>query len=159
MDYELIIRPEAKSDLLDAFHWYQRQRPGLGLDFKLCVDGVISKIQINPHIYAKLCGLTVLRNMLHFINDQVFQTQRSEKFYGSGSTKGIQANHARKLRMQLAALDTAQTIDDMDIPGYRLHQLTGDSKGIWSIRVNANWRLTFEFTDGNVYILNYEDYH
>ena len=73
--------------------------------------------------------------------------------------KGIQANHARKLRMQLAALDTAQTIDDMDIPGYRLHQLTGDRKGIWSITVNANWRLTFEFTDGNVYVLNYEDYH
>ena len=61
--------------------------------------------------------------------------------------------------MELAALDTAQSIDDMDIPGYRLHQLTGDRKGIWSITVNANWRLTFEFNEGNVYILNYEDYH
>ena len=88
-----------------------------------------------------------------------FKHKCLKKFYGSGTTKGIQANHARKLRMQLAALDTAQTIGDMDIPGYRLHQLTGDRKGIWSIRVNANWRLTFEFTDGNVYVLNYEDYH
>ena len=61
--------------------------------------------------------------------------------------------------MQLAALDTAQTIEDMDIPGYRLHQLKGSRKGIWSITVNANWRLTFEFTEGNVHILNYEDYH
>ena len=61
--------------------------------------------------------------------------------------------------MQLAALDTAQSIEDMGIPGYRLHQLSGDRKGIWSINVNANWRLTFEFTDGNVYLLNYEDYH
>ena len=61
--------------------------------------------------------------------------------------------------MQLAALDTAQSIDDIDIPGYRLHQLTGDRRGIWTITVNANWRLTFEFEDGNVYILNYEDYH
>ncbi|MCP4472202.1 MAG: plasmid maintenance system killer protein [Gammaproteobacteria bacterium] len=61
--------------------------------------------------------------------------------------------------MQLAALDTAQSIDDVDIPGYRLHQLTGDRRGIWSITVNANWRLTFEFEEGNVYILNYEDYH
>ena len=50
-------------------------------------------------------------------------------------------------------------IHDMDIPGYRLHQLTGDMRGIWSITVNANWRLTFEFEEGNVYILNYEDYH
>ena len=82
-----------------------------------------------------------------------------EKFYDSGSTKGIQANHAKKLRMQLAALDTAQSIEDMDIPGYRLHQLTGDRKGIWTITVNANWRLTFEFEAGNVYILNFEDYH
>jgi proteic killer suppression protein len=88
-----------------------------------------------------------------------FKHKGLEKFYESGSTKGIQANHAKKLRMQLAALDTAQSIDDMDIPGYRLHQLTGDRRGSWSITVNANWRLTFEFEEGNVYILNYEDYH
>jgi proteic killer suppression protein len=61
--------------------------------------------------------------------------------------------------MQLAALDTAQSIEDMDIPGYRLHQLKGSRKGFWSISVNGNWRLTFEFLDGNVHILNYEDYH
>jgi proteic killer suppression protein len=88
-----------------------------------------------------------------------FKHKGLEKFYASGNTRGIQSNHAKKLRMQLAALDTAQSIDDMDIPGYRLHQLTGDRKGIWPISVNANWRLTFEFEDGNVYILNYEDYH
>ena len=61
--------------------------------------------------------------------------------------------------MQLGALDTAQSVDDMDIPGYRLHQLTGDRKGTWTITVNANWRLTFEFEEGNAYILDYEDYH
>jgi proteic killer suppression protein len=61
--------------------------------------------------------------------------------------------------MQLAALDTAQSIEDMDIPGYRLHQLKGSRKGFWSITVNGNWRLTFKFLDGNVHILNYEDYH
>ena len=88
-----------------------------------------------------------------------FKHKGLEKFYERGSTRGIQANHAKKLRMQLAALESAHSIDDMDIPGYRLHQLTGDRKGIWTITVNANWRLTFEFEDGNVYILNYEDYH
>ena len=61
--------------------------------------------------------------------------------------------------MQLAALDTASSIDDMDIPGYRLHPLKGDRKGLWSISVSGNWRLTFQFTDGNVFILDYEDYH
>ena len=88
-----------------------------------------------------------------------FKHKGLEKFYKNGSTRGIQANHAKKRRMQLAALDTAQSIDDMDIPGYRLHQLTGDRRCVWSITVNANWRLTFEFEEGNVYILNYEDYH
>jgi len=88
-----------------------------------------------------------------------FKHKGLEKFYDSGSTRGIQAKHAKKLRMQLAALDTAQSIEDMEIPGYRLHQLTGDRKGIWTVTVNANWRLTFEFEAGNVYILNYEDYH
>jgi len=88
-----------------------------------------------------------------------FKHKGLEKFYESGNTKGVQANHAKKLRMHLAALDTAQSIDDMDIPGYRLHQLTGDRRGIWTITVNANWRLTFKFEEGNVYILNYEDYH
>jgi len=88
-----------------------------------------------------------------------FKHKGLEKFYESGSTRGIQSNHAKKLRMQLAALESAHSIDDMDIPGYRLHQLTGDRKGNWTITVNANWRLTFEFEDGNVYILIYEDYH
>jgi proteic killer suppression protein len=88
-----------------------------------------------------------------------FKHKGLEKFYASGSARGIQVNHAKKLRMQLVALDTAYSIDDMDIPGYRLHQLTGDRRGIWTILVNANWRLTFELEEGNVYILNYEDYH
>lgn len=88
-----------------------------------------------------------------------FKHKGLEKFYASSNTKGIQAKHSKKLRMQLAALDTAQTIEDIDIPGYRLHQLKGSLKGLWSITVNANWRITFEFTDGNVYIVNYEDYH
>ncbi len=80
-------------------------------------------------------------------------------FYETGSVKGIQPNHAKKLRMQLAALDTACVIEDLNIPGYRLHTLQGDRVGIWSITVNGNWRLTFEFLEGNVHILNYEDYH
>lgn len=61
--------------------------------------------------------------------------------------------------MQLAALDTASTIDDMRIPGFNLHPLKGESKGRWSIWVSGNWRLTFEFIDGQVHLLDYEDYH
>ena len=88
-----------------------------------------------------------------------FKHKGLEKFYETGSKKGIQAQHATKLRMQLAALASAQSIEDLDIPGYRLHSLRGKRKGVWSITVNGNWRVTFEFTDSNVYIVNYEDYH
>ena len=61
--------------------------------------------------------------------------------------------------MRLAALDTAQTIDDLDIPGFRLHTLKGKKKGLWAIDVSGNWRLTFRFEEGSVYDVNYEDYH
>ena len=61
--------------------------------------------------------------------------------------------------MQLVALDTAHTIEDMDIPGFKLHALKGKLKGRWSIWVSGNWRITFEFRDGNAFILDYEDYH
>ena len=88
-----------------------------------------------------------------------FKHKGLERFYSTGSTKGIQAKHAKKIRMQLIALDTAHHIEDLDIPGYRLHELKGSLKGCWSITVSANWRHTFEFSDGNIYIVNYEDYH
>lgn len=81
------------------------------------------------------------------------------RLFETGSAAGVQANHARRLRLQLAALDTAQTIEDVDIPGFRLHPLKGGMKGRWSIAVNGNWRITFEFKDGNAYVLDYEDYH
>jgi toxin HigB-1 len=80
-------------------------------------------------------------------------------FFETGSTSGIQAHHAKRLRMQLAALDTAQTVDDLKMPGFALHPLKGEMLGRWAMSVNGNWRVTFEFEDGNAYILDYEDYH
>lgn len=88
-----------------------------------------------------------------------FKHKGLREFYESGKTRGIQAQHSKRLRMQLAALDSANSIDDMDIPGYRLHPLKGSRKGFWSISVSGNWRVTFQFIDGNVYIVDYEDYH
>jgi proteic killer suppression protein len=61
--------------------------------------------------------------------------------------------------MQLLAIDTAHLIEGVDLPDYPLHRLRGGREGIWSISVNRNWRINFEFKDGNAYILNYEDYH
>jgi len=88
-----------------------------------------------------------------------FRHKGLRQFFDTGRAAGIQASHATRLRMQLAALDTAATIDDMDLPGFRLHPLKGNQKGRWAISVNGNWRVTFEFIDGNAYVIDYEDYH
>ena len=88
-----------------------------------------------------------------------FRHKGLRKYFESGSLAGIQPAHANRLKMQLAALDTAQVIEDMDIPGFRLHPLKGSERGRWSIWVNGNWRVTFEFENGNSFILDYEDYH
>jgi proteic killer suppression protein len=88
-----------------------------------------------------------------------FRHKGLRRFYETGVKSGIQPKHAGRLRLQLTALDTAHKIEDMDIPGYRLHLIEGKLKGRWSISVSDIWRLTFEFKDGNVHILDYEDYH
>lgn len=71
----------------------------------------------------------------------------------------IQPHHEKRLRMLLAALDTATSIQDMDVPGFRLHHLKGKDVDRWSVRVSGNWRLTFEFNDGQAQVVDYEDYH
>ena len=81
-----------------------------------------------------------------------------EKYFLAGSAAGVQAIHANRLRLILAQLDKAKTIDDMDIPTLHLHELKGSRKGIWSVTVQANWRVTFRFVDGDAEVVNYEDY-
>jgi proteic killer suppression protein len=85
-----------------------------------------------------------------------FRHKGLQRFFETGKTSEIQPAHAKRIRLQLAALDTARSIDDMDIPGFRLQR---KAKKRWSIRVNGNWRLTFAFDDGDVNLLDYEDYH
>ena len=61
--------------------------------------------------------------------------------------------------MRLAALDTAICIEDMDLPGFRLHPLKGDRKGLWAIDASRNWRIVFSFEESNVFVVDYKDYH
>jgi proteic killer suppression protein len=88
-----------------------------------------------------------------------FRRKGLRLLFETGDASGVQTSHAKRLRMQLAALDTAQTVDDMDISGFRLHPLKGQLQGRWSITVSGNWRVTFEFKDANTYVLDYENYH
>ncbi|MGB7414260.1 MAG: type II toxin-antitoxin system RelE/ParE family toxin [Thermosynechococcaceae cyanobacterium] len=83
-----------------------------------------------------------------------------KRFFETGNTSGIQAKHAQLLRQRLAVLNRAKSIDDIRFfQNYNLHQLQGKESPRWSIKVNGNWRLTFEFNEADIYVLDYEDYH
>ncbi|MCY1300875.1 Endoribonuclease HigB [compost metagenome] len=81
------------------------------------------------------------------------------RFFETGSKAGIQPHHAQRLRNQLGALDHATRPQDMGVPGWKLHQLSGDMSGHWSVSVNGNWRLTFMFDGIDVIVVDYQDYH
>ncbi len=82
-----------------------------------------------------------------------------ERFYRRGSKSGIQAKHAVRLRLILSNLDQAEGPEDMDLPGLFLHELKGKRKGIWSVKVSGNWRVTFRFVVRDAEAVDYEDYH
>lgn len=88
-----------------------------------------------------------------------FKHKGLKRFFTTGSTAGINPAHADRLEERLQALHTAIIIDDMDLPGWRLHSLKGDRAGLWAVNVSGNWRVVFQFKDGHAYVVNYEDYH
>lgn len=88
-----------------------------------------------------------------------FQHKGLEAFFETGSKAGIQPHHAPRLARQLARLDVAKAPDDMNVPGWRLHALSGSLAGHFSITVNGNWRLTFMFEDGDAVLVDYRDCH
>ena len=81
------------------------------------------------------------------------------KFFETGSVAGIQAKHAAKLSNILGLLHDAEDVKDMNIPGYGLHLLKGEMKGLWAVKVSGNWRVVFRFENGNAYVVDYLDYH
>lgn len=82
-----------------------------------------------------------------------------EKFFNAGSKAGIRPDHANKLKRQLAMLNVAREPQEMDYPGWRLHPLSGNMAGHWSIWVSGNWRLTFRFVGEDADVVDYQDYH
>ena len=91
-----------------------------------------------------------------------FKPKGLKVFFTTGSTAGINPinpKHTTRLEEHLQALHTAMSIEDMDIPGWRLHPLKGDHAGLWVVNISGNWRVVFEFKDGHAYVVNYENYH
>jgi len=88
-----------------------------------------------------------------------FKHKGLEKLFLDDDPSGINTEHVEKVQNILLTIDSAFVISDLALPSYKLHPLKGNMKGLWSITVRANWRITFKFEQGNAYILNYEDYH
>ena len=88
-----------------------------------------------------------------------FKHKGLKEFFYTGNHKGINPKHVNKLAKILDRLDSADVIKDMNYPGSNLHQLSGNLKGQFSVSVSGNWRVFFEFYEGNAYIVNYDDYH
>lgn len=88
-----------------------------------------------------------------------FRHRGVEAFFRRGSKAGIQPHHAERLSRQLIKLDIAKALQDMNVPGWRLHSLGGDLAGHHSVWVNGNWRLTFKFEGQDALLVDYQDYH
>jgi proteic killer suppression protein len=113
----------------------------------LISSGVISLDRRNLIGY----NLTMIKSFIH--------KGLEDFFYDDGTLKGIQAKHASKLEAILDRLDAANEIKDMKFPGSGLHPLLPKTKGRWAIKISGNWRLTFEFKDGDAINVTVEDYH
>ncbi|NMQ21469.1 peptidase [Candidatus Competibacter phosphatis] len=88
-----------------------------------------------------------------------FKDRRLKRLYERGDRSKIRADLVDKVERVLARLDQALVIDDMDLPGYRLHELKGDLKGFWSVSISGNWRIIFRFENGKAYDVEMIDYH
>ena len=81
------------------------------------------------------------------------------ELFERGKSAKIQQSHKKRLQLLLTILHAASEIRDLNFPGSGLHQLKGDLKDYWAIRVSGNWRLTFRFIKGDVIEVDYIDYH
>lgn len=90
---------------------------------------------------------------------QKFKHKGLKQLFESGISSGVNPQHVMRLKKILALLETAETLEDMDLPGLGLHPLKGNRKGIWAVKVSENRRITFKIQNGDTFDVNYEDYH
>ncbi len=101
------------------------------------------------------CQLTVY----NFKMIKSFKHRGLKRFFSDGNPQRLPRDMLERISLILARLNTAKTIEAMDIHSYNLHELKGNRKGTWSVTVRANWRITFQFENGDAIDVNFEDYH
>lgn len=88
-----------------------------------------------------------------------FKHRGLERYFLRGTRAGIQAEQANRLRLILGRFHASKSPTDMNLPGLYLHELKGQRKGTWAVRVSGNWRITFRFEGEDAIDVDYEDYH
>ena len=82
-----------------------------------------------------------------------------KRLYERGDPSGVRSDQVNRIADVLAHLDQALKPADLDLPGYRLHRLKGELKGMWSVTISGNWRIIFRFADGDASDVDLVDYH
>lgn len=90
---------------------------------------------------------------------QKFQHKGLKLLFEKGVSSGVSFQHVKRLKLILALIETAETVEDMDLPGLNLHELKGNRKGTWALKISGNWRVTFRMKQGDAFDVNLEDYH
>ena len=88
-----------------------------------------------------------------------FKHKGLKAFFLNGDISKLNQDHVKKLRLVLAKLHTAEKIEDCNFPNSGLHKLEGQLNSFWSIKINGNWRIIFQFREGKVFDVDYLDYH
>jgi proteic killer suppression protein len=94
-----------------------------------------------------------IRNVIH---------RGLRRFIEQGNPSGLTPQAVRKIQNVVTVLQEIDSLTELhDFPGWKIHPLTGDRKGTWSLTVTRNWRITFRFDkhEREIYDLDYEDYH
>jgi len=91
---------------------------------------------------------------------KTFASKETEKLFQRESSRVLPPDIQRKARLKLEILDAVERLDDLRIPpGNKLEKLSGDREGQYSIRINQQWRICFQWKDGDCYNVEIVDYH
>jgi proteic killer suppression protein len=90
---------------------------------------------------------------------KTFRHRGLKRLFHDGDGSKLPADQIQRIADAIAHLDAAMRPADVDLPGYRLHQLKGDLKGLWSASITANRRIIFRFEDGKAFDVDFVDYH
>jgi proteic killer suppression protein len=88
-----------------------------------------------------------------------FRSKPLQRFFESGDGRRLSVQNTKRIANILRALDDASRPEDMNLPGFRFHALTGRHRDRYAVNASGNWRITFGWTEGGATDVDLEDCH